>query len=1238
MSDSDVESISPLTSGESEEEDLLEKFESLRRRKLQTSLLHRETLTQQSEQQKEQITRIHSAIGALYRPSGKLYNLVSDVERDYQERLDQTSALVDERESVVRNQQQRLSTLELETDKMRDELQNKLWSLEERHRQALEELVLKDDQYRELQQQLSRTRDTLDKELNQERGQHSLTKRKVQSLTEELNELKMTIQGRTEDGEAAHADAEKWNRESVNWEHDMNLFLKLLNSNEPLNREQLSTVTFRMVSQDAVIGALTNLTSPRYKVGKLEAELDAVQTKLSNREKKVQDLNDHLQQTKERCEKSINELTTSHAAAVRHYEEEQRHAKERQDELLKQVESKNQATEKLQTELQEMHKQTKYLEEQLRSRQSDVECLEKQKGAVETLLETTSQTVEQLKEELEEMQQNAVLQSNSFHDEIGRAQSESVAKTNFLTNEISKYEAYMSTSRQEITLLQSKLEETMEGVTQKEEVVHKLELQLHESQQQQQELSFEMKRRVATINDLTKEVEETRQHLDFAKQTADDINRQLDAYKLSTSTDRSHLEDELKLYKVTLATLRSELSVLQEQHSRCQGEVEHREDIIEQLKSQYTNAENEYNIHKKTLSKIELELVDIKKREADSQRQIADTEIVIHQLNEEVEQLRVEKEKSECKNAGFQSEINSIMLDKQLLEHQQQDCMDKLAHQDEMLGTLEECSRLLEQRYEKSLVEVRHRTDSIHRLEAEVLASKQSKLELEQECEQWKERYRSLEDELHAVKDDYGTIKNKMEQEEQHRLELSHEMEKLKFNYDKLTREHDNLVSEAAKLQGKRQIENEDMSMLQRKVDQLTTELLSAKRWRESKETELGDCRDQLALLSGELERTRRDLVVDKKEIAKKDGELLMLKVNLSTTEKQCETLNDQLTAQEEAVRSMKVQVNEVEQREQSLQFKVSQLQQDNWTLEQRLKSSQDELQAVADVVMDIPNGATARNGSVAATLNIWIRHLKQAVETASKEKEKVENIFEQCYQEDVERRDQELSKQRELIERLYQQVENHLSARRQSEQQACVRSVTIEKIQEKLDKSVQTVEKLSRQLSVLSKENVELRSNVERERAAVKVLRLELRNKEARLAQLQEELEAKVMASPDSGNCDWDSYDDASHSATGSLYANVLRRGLEQQETVEQPSLEVNEQADSDHGILDASYWIDNSSKLQQCSLYYAQEDRRQALELEQLHEQQRSRPTSAHKCNVSPTSSKEDNLEEDVSEEDIP
>lgn len=28
-----------------------------------------------------------------------------------------------------------------------------------------------------------------------------------------------------------------------------------------------------------------------------------------------------------------------------------------------------------------------------------------------------------------------------------------------------------------------------------------------------------MKRRVATINDLTKEVEETRQHLDFAKQT-----------------------------------------------------------------------------------------------------------------------------------------------------------------------------------------------------------------------------------------------------------------------------------------------------------------------------------------------------------------------------------------------------------------------------------------------------------------------------------------------------------------------------------------------------------------------------------------------------------------------------------------------------------------------------------------------------------------------------------------------
>lgn len=74
--------------------------------------------------------------------------------------------------------------------------------------------------------------------------------------------------------------------------------------------------------------------------------------------------------------------------------------------------------------------------------------------------------------------------------------------------------------------------------------------------------------------------------------------------------------------------------------------------------------------------------------------------------------------------------------------------------------------------------------------------------------------------------------------------------------------------------------------------------------------------------------------------------------------------------------------------------FQVSQLQQNNWTLEQQLKSSQEEvtlcavcsqgddrsvlsmlqLQAVADVVLEKPSGAAARNGSVAATLNVWIR------------------------------------------------------------------------------------------------------------------------------------------------------------------------------------------------------------------------------------------------------------------------
>lgn len=53
MTESDVESLSPLTSGDSEEEDLVEKFESLQRRKLDETLgQFGETLEKQGEDQR----------------------------------------------------------------------------------------------------------------------------------------------------------------------------------------------------------------------------------------------------------------------------------------------------------------------------------------------------------------------------------------------------------------------------------------------------------------------------------------------------------------------------------------------------------------------------------------------------------------------------------------------------------------------------------------------------------------------------------------------------------------------------------------------------------------------------------------------------------------------------------------------------------------------------------------------------------------------------------------------------------------------------------------------------------------------------------------------------------------------------------------------------------------------------------------------------------------------------------
>jgi predicted nucleic acid-binding Zn-ribbon protein len=82
-----------------------------------------------------------------------------------------------------------------------------------------------------------------------------------------------------------------------------------------------------------------------------------------------------------------------------------------------------------------------------------------------------------------------------------------------------------------------------------------------------------MQRHETTIDKLNKEVEEARQKLEFAKHRANDIDKQLDAYKTIAAADKSQLEDELKQHKNILASLQTELSDLQEQHRHCQDEV-----------------------------------------------------------------------------------------------------------------------------------------------------------------------------------------------------------------------------------------------------------------------------------------------------------------------------------------------------------------------------------------------------------------------------------------------------------------------------------------------------------------------------------------------------------------------------------------------------------------------------------------------------------------------------------------
>jgi chromosome segregation ATPase len=173
------------------------------------------------------------------------------------------------------------------------------------------QLVSKDDQYRELQQQLTLTRDSLQKDVIQERRSRTLTEQKLERLTEELNDLKQRLQNESDSTAAVTADCEKWKKAAGNWEQDMNTLLTLLNSQQLLDKEPMSAITFRMVTQDAVIGTLTNVTNKRHRVGELEVEVASLQTQVSNREKRVQELEHYLDQMKERYEKSMTEVCMS---------------------------------------------------------------------------------------------------------------------------------------------------------------------------------------------------------------------------------------------------------------------------------------------------------------------------------------------------------------------------------------------------------------------------------------------------------------------------------------------------------------------------------------------------------------------------------------------------------------------------------------------------------------------------------------------------------------------------------------------------------------------------------------------------------------------------------------------------------------------------------------------------------------------------------------------------------------
>eukprot|EP00118_Oscarella_pearsei_P005397 m.24822 g.24822 ORF g.24822 m.24822 type:complete len:1664 (+) comp28681_c0_seq1:107-5098(+) len=727
--------------------------------------------------------------------------------------------------------------------------------------------------------------------------------------------------------------------------------------------------------------------------------------------------------------------------------------------------------------------------------------------------------------------------------------------------------------------------------------VRQLELKLWNAQEKLKAAEQDAEKSSRAVTALEEDLVKVKEEVEAANQHTSEVRQEMEKREITMANEREAWRKELDCRKNDLAQAKLELTTLQQQHSYCEEEIAHRETAIHHLESKYQQAQQEFFSCKMTVSDLNERLRAIREEKYTVELRISEFESAIKTLGEKMECLEAENQTAEEELNCKTNDVVRLEIGCRSLEEERNGCLERLACQEELVENLHQSKAMLEKKYELCLADLKQRVEFIHRLQIEVARFQEQGKCVEQEVTSVRSQCVDLQKELAVTQE--RLQKSKSKHFESTRV-LETRLASVEREYHQTKEGSHLLKAQIREYKG----EQERRKTNDQLAEQLRTHLEALQTLNESLSKEMECNRRRFDSLSVDLDEARKRVAMDRQEMANKDGQLVILRVTLKATKEECQNLNDELVTKDGMLVKMQSRLDDMSKENRDFQLKIHQLQQHLLAAEEKLRTSQHELQSVVDLVLNRPNGAQPAAGGMASNIIVWIKRLRHSTAMLKEENELKNRQIGVSLHEEISKLEAGYKREKQLVHRLHQQLEDQCEIRRQHEVQLASKSVTIERLQEQLCSHMQSIQQLNEQLGIVSKENVDQRILIDREKSTIRTLETECRRKNVSLSEM-----SRSNTSPDSGHCDWESADEALSAAARAegLYAATLKKGLLLKQ-ISKPVIEAPN-GDANGDLLDSGQWIERSSKLslqlQQSSLFYSQEDRRQALELELLRQE---------------------------------